>query len=109
MSGGAYRLSRQAERDIVEIEEFTAQKWGDSQAEAYVNKLFDAVRKLADNPRLGRVRSDIPPPYLVYSVNSHLIVYRHNPEAGRVEVLNVLHPAMDIEKRVLEALKRKGA
>ena len=101
MSG--YRLSRQAELDVEDIEDYSARRWGDEKAAQYVRDIFGAFGKLAARPELGRPRTDIPPPYLVHAVGSHLIVYRIND--GRVEVLNVLHPAMDIGKRIEAALK----
>jgi toxin ParE1/3/4 len=54
---------------------------------------------------LGRSHVDVPQPYLVYAVGRHLTIYRFNQPLNRVEVLNVLHPSMDIEKRLHEDLK----
>ncbi|MDC7675703.1 type II toxin-antitoxin system RelE/ParE family toxin [Asticcacaulis machinosus] len=105
MSAGKFSLSRQAERDIREIEDYSARQWNDQKAANYVRGLFAAFEKLAQRPGIGRARPDIPPPYLAYAVGSHLIIYRHNAKLGRVEVLNVLHPAMDIEKRLSKAIK----
>ncbi|MGN6208725.1 type II toxin-antitoxin system RelE/ParE family toxin [Asticcacaulis sp.] len=71
-------LSKEARSVIEEIEDYTAMTWGDTQAARYVEALFQAFHKLGDNPALGRSRPDVPPPFLVYAVGSHLIVYRHN-------------------------------
>lgn len=101
-----YALSHEAGRDLEEIEDYTTRRWGEGQAEKYLKDIFQAFSRLAKNPRLGRNRTDVPQPYLVYSVGSHMIVYRHNQLARRVEVLNVLHPAMDINRRMKEALSR---
>ena len=97
-------LSREADIDLAEIEDYTALTWGDEQAERYINEIFGALTRLAGKPALGRSRWDIPPPYLMYAAGSHLIVYRCNLD--RVEVLNILHPSMNVEKRVRDALKR---
>jgi len=105
MAGG-YVLSREAGHDLAEIEDYTARRWGDHQAERYVTELFQAFGALADNPDLGRRRDDVPPPYLVYAVGRHLIVYQHQADGERVEILNVLHPAMDIRARLAEARDR---
>ncbi|HLY54833.1 MAG TPA: type II toxin-antitoxin system RelE/ParE family toxin [Stellaceae bacterium] len=101
-----YVLSREAGIDLAEIEDYTARKWSDDQAEKYLRELFRALEALARDPGLGRRRADVPPPYLVYSVGSHLIVYRYLQPANRVEVLNILHPAMDIATRLKKALAR---
>jgi toxin ParE1/3/4 len=102
-----YVLSVEAGHDIEDIEDYTARTWGDAQAETYILDLFQAFQKLTEQPNLGRFRPDVPAPYLVYAVGSHLIIYRINQKHDRVEVLNILHPAMDIEKRLSEALRGK--
>jgi toxin ParE1/3/4 len=107
VSAVKFSLSRQAEHDIREIEDYTARRWSDKKAADYVRGLFAAFEKLAQRPGIGRARPYIPRPYLVYAVGSHLIIYRHNPKLERVEILNILHSAMDIEKRLSEALKNK--
>lgn len=108
---GVYILSREAGLDLGEIEDYTARTWGDDQAEKYLREIFQAFEGLANNPDMGRSRADVPPPFLVYAVGSHLIVYRCQ-QVERIEVLNVLHPAMNIAARMKEALaraaKRKG-
>lgn len=101
-------FSREAERDLIEIEDYTATTWGDKQAEKYLREIEAAFAEITKNPETGRMRPDIPAPYLCYSVGSHLIIYRVNQAKRQVEVLNIVHPAMDIKKRLMEALKRVG-
>ena len=103
-----YSLSREAARDVREIEDYSARKWGDERTALYLNDIFVALKKLADKPDLGRRRNDVPPPYLVYSVGSHIIIYRHNTAKALLEVLNILHPAQDVKLRVLKALQRRN-
>ena len=93
-------LSREAGRDLEEIETYTAQNWGDDQAEQYLREIFDAFDALTQNPSLGRRRDDVPAPYLVHAVGSHLIVYRLGIDLDRIEVLNLLHPAMNVRARL---------
>ncbi|MDE1147928.1 MAG: type II toxin-antitoxin system RelE/ParE family toxin [Azospirillaceae bacterium] len=106
MAKASYILSREAGLDLAEIEDYTACCWGNAQAEDYLRALFLAFERLAKSPDLGRRRSDIPGPYLVYGVGRHLIVYRYQEHAHRLEILNVLHPAMDISARMKKALSR---
>lgn len=103
---GSYALTRTAADDIAEIEDYTARQWGDEQADRYINALFDAFQALAANPDIGRRRADVPPPYRVLGVGSHLIIYRTID--SRVEVLNILHPAMDLATRLRRALARQA-
>ena len=101
-----YRLSREAGFDLDQIYDYTADTWGEAQAERYVRDIFAALERLDGDPGLGRRREDIPRPYLAYGVGGHLIIYRRNDAEGRVEVLNILHPAMNIGERLMQALKR---
>jgi toxin ParE1/3/4 len=106
MALSRYVLSREAGRDLEEIEEYTAMQWGDKQAEKYLGDIFFAFDRLAENPNLGHSRQDVPHPYLAHAVGSHMIIYRYNNSARRIEVLNVVHPAMNISARMKEALTR---
>lgn len=101
-----FALTREAGHDLSEIEDYTARRWGDDQARHYIDALFEAFEALAQNPAAGRRRTDIPPPYLVHAVGSHLIIYRINTRDDRVEILNILHPAMDLPRRLADALRR---
>lgn len=101
-----FRLSKQAGQDLADIADYTAIKWGEEKAESYINALFQAFDKIALAPDLGRRRTDIPEPYLCFSVGSHLIIYRLNQAKQRIEILNILHPKMDLAKRLKNHLKR---
>ncbi|MBK7401454.1 MAG: type II toxin-antitoxin system RelE/ParE family toxin [Myxococcales bacterium] len=58
MSG--FRLLRRARADLLDIADFTAGRWGDQQAEAYLRALFDAFRRLAEEPQRRRRYPDLP-------------------------------------------------
>ena len=97
-------LSPQAWRDISEIDDYSNERWGAEHAERYITALHEACRRLVVEPELGRRRPDLPPSYLAYAVGSHLIVYVVNVQQDRIDVLNVLHPAMDIAGRLRTAM-----
>lgn len=101
-------LSPEARRDIVEIEDFTEERWGTERAETYVRELYAACIRLTEDPDLGRRRSDVPPPYRVYATGRHLIVYRVGANQTDIEVLNVLHPAMNIASRLCDSLRYRS-
>jgi toxin ParE1/3/4 len=92
-----YFLARAVANDLREIEEYTASHWGEAQAADYIFALYAAFDMLADNPGLGHRRPDLPKSFRVYIKEHHLIIYRGQDP---VEILNILHPAMDIEKRI---------
>ena len=99
-------LSRQIDTVLDDIEEYSALTWGNTQAERYIHAIFQAFDLITDNPDLGHYRPDLPPPYLSYSVGSHVIIYRYDQMSDHVEVLTLLHPAMDIAAQVQALLMR---
>jgi toxin ParE1/3/4 len=102
----AYRLSRDAGASLDEIFDYTIERWGDAQADVYTDAIFAALERLAAEPGLGRRRADLPPTVLVHMVGGHLIVYRLGAD-DCVEVVNILHGAMDVARRITDALLRE--
>ncbi len=98
-----YTLTWAAKRDLEEIYAYTYEEWGLPQAEKYTSLLLAGIERVTNNPALGRTHDNVPKPYLVYQAESHLIIYR---SAKPVEVLNILHPAMDIGARLRGTSKR---
>lgn len=96
-----YRLSKSAANDLAEIWDYTAQTWGDAQAERYLNKLESRFLDLAAEPSKGRVRADIDLGYLSYRQGKHLIFYRAF-ENG-IAIARILHERMDIPIKLEEA------
>jgi toxin ParE1/3/4 len=102
-------VSPEARNTLKNIEYYSTQNWGEARAIAYLRQMFHAFDLLAENPELGRYRADLPPPYLAYSVGSHLIVYRYDQPSDQVQVLTLLHPAMDVSAQVRDLLTRRLA
>lgn len=48
-----YRLTREAEADIIEIAEFGIRSWGIRQAQTYHNGLFELFELIASTPEMG--------------------------------------------------------
>ncbi len=101
-----YLLSPESIRDLESIEEYTIDNWSASRAKSYIQQFFAAFRKIADNPNIGRTRDDIPHPYKIFAVGSHIVVYQYAAKQHRVEILNILHPAMNVEERLHQALTK---
>ncbi len=94
-----YRLLRDAERDLVEIGNFAAERWGETRSRDYLLEIRSALDRLSANPMLGSRRDRLPPTMLAYPAASHRIYYRI-AAGGRVEVIAILHPAMDTVRRI---------
>jgi plasmid stabilization system protein ParE len=93
-----YVIAEAARDDLAGIDDYTALMWGDGQARRYIAALWAADDRLAAAPRLGRSHRNFPGIRL-HKVGRHFIVYCLG-EGERVEVLNVLHEAMDITPRL---------
>jgi toxin ParE1/3/4 len=97
MSGG-YILSPRAQRDIEEIWEYTAEIWGDDQAESHVVAIRAAIETVARDPRRGRQCDDLRAGYRKYASGSHVIFYRL-VETG-IDIIRILHQRMDFDRHL---------
>lgn len=70
-----YRLSREADEDIVRIYIEGVRLFGRAQAESYHRELESLFELLAANPRMARERNEIMPPVRIHPYKAHLIVY----------------------------------
>ncbi|OEO31782.1 plasmid stabilization protein [Devosia insulae DS-56] len=81
-----------------EIYQFTADRWGEAQAELYLTGLFEAIEGLAD----GRTRSRAVP--ASFGVQGFFIRYEHHfvywrrLRDGDVGVVSILHERMHQER-----------
>ena len=110
----AYRLSRLARSDIVEILAWSVEHFGGAARDRYQALLAAAINDLADDPfRPGsRPRPDIGPGTRIWHLRAnrdrtglprvntprHMVVYR--VDDGIVIIGRVLHDAMDISDHV---------
>ena len=88
----AFRLSRQAETDLLNIGNYTLRTWGKTQAVRYINELEMCCRTLASNPALGRSCDEIRPGLRRLEHGKHVIFYRQ--ERGGILVSRILHHRM---------------
>ncbi|MGF1453550.1 MAG: type II toxin-antitoxin system RelE/ParE family toxin [Opitutales bacterium] len=45
-----YRLTREADADLVEIARYTRETWGEAQRDKYINELFQLFEEIASTP-----------------------------------------------------------
>ncbi len=94
-----YQLTPAAESDLSEILAYIRSDSPDA-ARRVLARIREAMRRLADFPRIGHVREDLADSSLrFWPVYSYLIVYR--PESRPLQIIRVLHGARDV-RRVLE-------
>ena len=94
-----YKLSKQAEQDLIAIWDYTVEQWGEPQAETYLQAIQAAIRLLVDNPELGTSRESLRSGYRSYCQGKHVIFYR--PHSYGVRVIRVLHQRMECDRHLV--------
>jgi plasmid stabilization system protein ParE len=100
-----YTLSREAEKDLDGIIDYTLETWGLDQARLYFDKLVDAFERIAEAPDKGRLLEKKRNEIRFLRVQHHYIFYhilgRENPL-----ILAVFHERMQVLERLRERLNR---
>lgn len=87
-----YRLTPDAQSDLIELRRFTVKQWGITQSQKYTLELRKTLRLLAENPSLGKLRSDIRSNIFSFPYASHVIYYRIHEK--KLIVFSLLHKRM---------------
>lgn len=93
-----YVLSPRAQSDMEGIWDYSAERWGNDQAERYVRALQVAIETIAANPRRAQPCDHIRVGYRKYSVGSHVIFFR--AAADGIAIVRILHQRMDFERHL---------
>jgi len=91
-------LTPLAEADLDEIWDYSAEKWGDVQANRYLTALRTTIRRVASRPSLGRSCDDVRPGYFKIGAGSHMVFY--SKAEGAIIVIRVLHQSMDFDRHL---------
>jgi toxin ParE1/3/4 len=87
-----YRLSALAERDLDEIWSYVADDASPTTADRLIEAIIDRFELLVQQPRMGRLRPEIGAGVRSFTVENHVIYYRHD---GDVLIARVLHGRRD--------------
>ena len=87
-----YRLTPDAQTDLIEIRRFTVKQWGTAQSQKYLLELRQTIRLLAETPTLGKPRPDVGSNVLSFPHVSHVIYYVVHEQ--QLIVFGVLHKRM---------------
>ena len=87
-----YRLTPDAQTDLIEIRRFTVNQWGAAQSQKYLFELQQTIRLLTETPSLGRSRPDVGSSVLSFPYASHVIYYVVHEQ--QLIVFGVLHKRM---------------
>lgn len=91
-------LSRQAERDIEGILQYTYETYGDGQRHVYAAALDQALTTITGNPSLGHSRADLSDRHRAFTVEQHVVVYTITGQ--RINVARILHGRMDFTRHI---------
>ena len=89
-----FRITPRARDDLKIIGRYTERQWGKTQRNNYLKNLEKRFRWLAENPQLGKHRSDISVGYYSFPQGEHVIFYLTGGEG--IEIIGVPHKEMDI-------------
>ena len=99
-----YKLSVLAEQQLEEILEFTEDRFGPDQTDAYALGLQKTFELLAEFPGIGSVKhaSEIKRTWLRFRFQSHHIFYAQNEDGTGVLIEALVHASRDLCSNVFQ-------
>lgn len=88
----AYRLTPDAQTDLIEIRRYTLKQWGAEQSKKYLLELRQTIRVLSETPTLGKQRHEVGVDVFSFPYVSHVIYYIVNKQ--QIVIFSVLHKSM---------------
>ncbi len=102
----AHRILPSAKERMIEIWDYTCEKWGEEQADSYVSGLFVELDKISlARHRWNRVDNDELADVFVAKYRHHFVFFRELTD-GQLGVISILHEKMDIPMRLIEDFER---
>ena len=86
-------ISERAEADLREIWVYSFKRWGEAQADRYLDGLDDGFQQCGAEPERGKARADVRPDYWSLLVHRHVVFYTFSDD--EVLIQRVLHGRMD--------------
>ena len=94
------KVSKKADNDLLEIRNYTQEKWGIAQRDKYLDQIDARFKLLAENPDYPRAIDigHIQNGYFSLQINEHFIIYRKYSYG--VRIVRVLGQVMDIKRHL---------
>lgn len=87
-----YRLTPDAQADLIAIRRHTIEQWGLEQSQKYLSSLRQTLGLLAKTPGMGKPRPDVGEDVMSFPHTSHVVYYvKHKRQ---LIVFGVLHKRM---------------
>lgn len=101
------RLTHQAELDVLDITQWTAEQFGELQADQYLETISLALEALANGPETPGVknRNELGPDICTLHIArhgrkaSHFVMFRVS-EAQVLDILRILHDRMELSRHI---------
>ena len=87
-------ISPRAGSDLIEIWSYIADD-STANADSFIDKLYETIQLLANQPGSGRRREELAPGILSLPFGRYIIFYRASQDS--IEIIRVLHGARDIQ------------
>lgn len=94
-----YKFAALAQKDLVNIINYTVQNWSEAQANKYIDGLETLAANLAKHPTLGTRRDALKKGLFSFPYQSHMLYYI-STKSG-ITISRVLHQHQSIEKNLL--------
>lgn len=93
-----YKLSKEADNDLVNLYLYGFKIFGEAQAEQYYFDLEDCIKLLCETPLMCRERIEFAPAVRIHHHGSHLIIYLI--QRDHILIVRILHDSMDIQRHL---------
>ena len=99
-------ITRAALEDLRSIRAYTLETWGSVQEEAYLEGMWRKFGELQANPGMHRFRNDLFSGCQLAAEGKHVILFKVAEES--LQIVRVLHSAMDFKGQLGDRLKAEG-
>ncbi|MEA1888878.1 MAG: type II toxin-antitoxin system RelE/ParE family toxin [Pseudomonadota bacterium] len=92
ISKSGYRLTPDAQEELIEIRRYTLDQWGKAQSQKYLSELRQTIKLLSETPTIGKKCDELGAGIFSFPHASHVIYYMLYE--GHIVVFGVLHKSM---------------
>lgn len=93
-----YKLTKNADSDLIELYIYGYQQFGEKQAEQYFSELEKCFQLLSETPLICRERIEFNPPVRIHNHGAHIIIYIIKTD--HILVTRILSSNMDIQRHL---------
>ena len=90
-----YQLTPRALADLHQVASYSVQQWGITQRNKYLKALENKLLLLSQNPKLGKLRTDLSITCRSYPHEEHVIFYQELKQ--HIAIIGILHKRMDAD------------